>query len=175
GGRRRAGTCRSPAPRSPSGRVHLRAARRAVRSGEGVYGHRPRGRASRTRVTTAAPSSGWPRPSNACPAGRKAVSGARRREGEKARRLVATHQQPVKRQRRDCHHQTALWLVRRYDVRYLEDLRVATLGRRNRHLSTSSSDAAWGQFRTLLEATAADAGPQAVAVAPQYTSQDWSR
>jgi len=75
--------------------------------------------------------------------------GSKRRE--KARRLVAKHHQKVKRQRRDFHHKTARWLVRRYDVMYLEDLRVATLVR-NRHLSKSISDAAWGQFRTLLEA-----------------------
>ena len=80
----------------------------------------------------------------------------------------------MKRQRRDFHHKTARWLVRRYDVMYLEDLRVATLVR-NRHLSKSISDAAWGQFRTLLEAKAADAGRQVVAVPPQYTSQDCSR
>jgi putative transposase len=97
--------------------------------------------------------------------------GSKRRE--KARKLVAKHHQKVRRQRRDFHHKTALWLVRQYEVMYLEDLRVANLVR-NRHLSKSISDAAWGQFRTILAAKAAYAGRQMVAVPPHYTSQDCS-
>jgi putative transposase len=103
---------------------------------------------------------------------------SRRKKGstrrEKARHLVAKHHQKVRRQRRDFHHKTALALVRQYDVLYVEDLRVANLVR-NRHLSKSISDAGWGQFRTILEAKAAYAGRQVVAVPPHYTSQDCSR
>jgi putative transposase len=69
---------------------------------------------------------------------------SRRKKGSKRRRkavqLLARKHQKVKRQRRDFHHKTALELVRRYDVIYLEDLRVANLVR-NAHLAKSISDA----------------------------------
>src|SRR5262249_18891193 len=42
------------------------------------------------------------------------------------------------------------------------------------HLATSSSDAGWAAFRTILEAMAARAGRRVVAVPAQYTSQDCS-
>jgi putative transposase len=81
--------------------------------------------------------------------------------------------QKVQRQRHHFHHTTALALLRQYDVIYLEDLRVANLVR-NRHLAKSISDAAWGQFRTILEGKAVYAGRRVVAVPAQYTSQDCS-
>jgi putative transposase len=87
--------------------------------------------------------------------------------------LLARAQQHVQRQRADHHHKTALTLLRAYDTRYLEDLRVAHLVR-NSHLAKSISDAGWAQFRTILEAKAACAGHQVVAVPPHYTSQDCS-
>src|SRR5262249_12086156 len=78
---------------------------------------------------------------------------ARRKKGskrrEKACRLVAKKPQQVRRQRRAFHHQTALALVRQYDVLDGEDLRVANMVR-NRHISKSISAAGWGQFRTPL-------------------------
>jgi putative transposase len=92
----------------------------------------------------------------------------------KAARLVAQKHQKVRRQRRDFHHKTALWLVRQYDTISLEDLRVANLVR-NHRLSKSISDAGWAQFRTALEYKAACAGKQVVAVPPQYTTQDCSQ
>ncbi|HEV2460118.1 MAG TPA: transposase [Ktedonobacterales bacterium] len=45
---------------------------------------------------------------------------------------------------------------------------------RNPHLAKSSSDASWAAFRTILEAKAACAGRQVIAVLPAYTSQDCS-
>src|SRR5262249_43950817 len=71
------------------------------------------------------------------------------------------------------HHKTALALLRQYDVIYLEDLQVRNLVR-NRHLAKSISDAGWAAFRTILEAKAACAGRQVIAVPPAYTSQDCS-
>ena len=79
----------------------------------------------------------------------------------------------MKRQRRDFHHKTALWLVRRYDIIYLEDLKVANLVQ-NCRLAKSISDAGWAQFRSILEGNAAYAGRRVVAVPPAYTSQDCS-
>jgi putative transposase len=102
---------------------------------------------------------------------------SRRKQGStrrrKAVRLLKRHHQTVQRQRRDFHHKTALTLLLQYDVVYLEDLRVANMVR-NHHLAQSISDAAWRQFRTILEAKAACAGRQVRAIPPAYTSQDCS-
>jgi putative transposase len=45
---------------------------------------------------------------------------------------------------------------------------------RNHYLAKSISDAAWRQFRTILQAKAACAGRQVFAVPPAYTTQDCS-
>jgi len=88
-----------------------------------------------------------------------------------ARRAKA--HQHVKRQRADFHHKTARALVRDNDTICLEDLQVANMVR-NRHLAKSISDAAWGQFRSILDAKAAWAGRRVLAIPAQYTSQDCS-
>jgi putative transposase len=102
---------------------------------------------------------------------------SRRKKGSKRRRkavqLLKRKYQKVQRQRADFHHKTALALLRQYDTIYLEDLRVANMVR-NRHLAKSISDAGWAQFRTILDAKAACAGRQVVAVPPAYTTQDCS-
>jgi putative transposase len=102
---------------------------------------------------------------------------SRRKKGSKRRRkavkLLARKHQQVKRQRTDFHHKAALALLRQYDVVYLEELQLRNLVR-NRHLAKSSSDAGWAAFRTILDAKAACAGRQVVAVPAQYTSQDCS-
>jgi putative transposase len=102
---------------------------------------------------------------------------SRRKRGSKRRRkavqLLARKHQHLQRQRRNFHHKTALALLQQYDVIYLEDLRVANMVR-NHHLAKSISDAGWAAFRTILEAKAACAGRQVLAVPPAYTSQDCS-
>jgi putative transposase len=102
---------------------------------------------------------------------------SRRKKGSKRRRkavkLLARKHQKVQRQRRDFHHKTANTLICQYDTIYLEDLRVANMVR-NRHLSKSISDAGWAAFRAILEAKAACAGRQVVAVPPAFTTQDCS-
>ena len=97
--------------------------------------------------------------------------GSKGRKKAVARRAKAY--QTVKRQRLDFHHKTALALVRDNDAIYLEDLQVANMVR-NRRLAKSISDAGWGQFRTILEAKAACAGRQVIAIPAHYTSQDCS-
>jgi putative transposase len=101
----------------------------------------------------------------------------RRTKGSKRRRkavhVLAKAQQQVKRQRRDFHHKTALVLLRTYDTIYLEDLRVANMVR-NHHVAKSIADAGWAAFRSILDAKAACAGRQVVAVPPAYTTQDCS-
>jgi putative transposase len=102
---------------------------------------------------------------------------SRRKKGSHRRRkavaLLKRRHQTVQRQRRDFHHKTALALLQQYDVIYLEDLRVRYLVR-NHHLAKSISDAGWAAFRIILEAKAACAGRQVIAVPPAYTSQDCS-
>ena len=98
-------------------------------------------------------------------------NGSHGRRKALARRAKA--HQHIKRQRADFHHKTALALVRDNDVIYLEDLQVANMVR-NRHLAKSISDAAWSQFRAILEAKAACAGRQVIAIPAMYTSQDCS-
>ncbi len=102
--------------------------------------------------------------------GRRKKGGKRR---SKAVTMLARAHQTVRRQRRGFHHKTALALLRTYDTIYLEELRVANLVR-NRHRAKSISGAGWSAFRTILEAKAACAGRQVIAVPPQYTSQDCS-
>ena len=102
---------------------------------------------------------------------------SRRKKGSQRRRkavqLLAKAHQHIQRQRRDFHHKVALSLLRAYDAIYLEDLRVRNLVR-NHYLAKSISDAGWARFRTILEAKAACAGRQVIAVAPAYTTQDCS-
>lgn len=102
---------------------------------------------------------------------------ARRKKGSHRRRkaiaLLKRKHQHIARQRRDFHHKTALALLRQYDTIYLEDLRVRNMVR-NPYLAKSISDAGWAAFRTILEAKAACAGRQVIAVPAQYTSQDCS-
>jgi putative transposase len=102
---------------------------------------------------------------------------SRRTHGSHRRRkaigLLQRKHQKVQRQRRDFHHKTALALPRRYDTIYLEDLQVRNMVR-NPHLAKSISDASWAAFRTILDAKAACAGRQGIAVLPADTSQDWS-
>jgi putative transposase len=88
-------------------------------------------------------------------------------------RLLARKHQQVQRQRRHFHHTTALDLLRAYDTIYLEDLQVRNMAR-NPHLAKSISDAGWAAFRTILQAKAACAGRQVIAVPAQYSSQDCS-
>lgn len=101
----------------------------------------------------------------------KRKKGSKRR-GKAVACLAKVHQH-VKRQRADFQHKTAFQLLRTYDVVYMEDLRVANLAR-NRYLAKSISDAAWAQFRAILDAKAAYAGRRVVAVPAAYTSQDCS-
>jgi putative transposase len=87
--------------------------------------------------------------------------------------VAASSPSNVKRERADFHHKTALALLRQYDALYLEDLQVANLVR-DCQLAKSISDAGWARFRRILEAKAACAGRQVVAVPPADTSQDCS-
>jgi putative transposase len=99
---------------------------------------------------------------------------SRREKGSNRRRkaikLLAKAHQTVRRQRQDFHHKAALSLLRQYDIIYYEALQTANL-LKNHQLAKSISDAGWSTFLSLLVFKAANAGKQAVAVPPAYTSQ----
>ena len=118
---------------------------------------------------------------------------SRRKKGSTRRKKAAQpcgkKHQHVRRQRQDFHHQTALALVRAYDVVYVEAIQPANLSRppapkqdengtyehngasRKAGLNQSIHDAGWRQFLSLLAYKAACAGKRVEAVNPAYTSQ----
>jgi len=121
---------------------------------------------------------------------------SRRKKGsnrrKKAAQLCAKKHQHVRQQRQDFHHKTALALVRRYDMIYVEAIQPANLSRRpapvpdgnggyehngasrKASLNKSIHDAGWSQFLSILAYTAACAGKRVEAVNPASTSQDCS-
>jgi putative transposase len=110
----------------------------------------------------------------------------------KAVQVLAKQHQHVHWQRSDFHHKTALALVRAYDTIYVGAIQLANLSRRpapqqDEHgtyvrngarrkagLNTSSHDAGWRYFLTILAFKAACAGKRVDVVNPAYTSQDCS-
>jgi putative transposase len=101
---------------------------------------------------------------------RRVKGSARRR---KARVLLAKAHLKVKRARLDFCHKTALDLVERFDVIYVEKLNIRGMVR-NHPLAKAISDAGWGLFLGVLRAKAASAGRVVVEVNPAYTSQTCS-
>lgn len=91
----------------------------------------------------------------------------------KARVKVARHHLKVQNQRKDFAVKLARCVVQSNDLVVIEDLRVKNLIR-NRHLSKSISDAAWGQFSNWLVYFGQVFGKPVVKVPPAYTSQDCS-
>lgn len=108
----------------------------------------------------------------------------------RARETVAARHRKIVNQRRDFHHKAARELVQRYDVLAVEDLNIRNMLRRAKPvpdperpggflangaaaktgLNRSISDAAWGQFVSILRAKAEDAGRVLVDVDPRHTS-----
>jgi len=118
---------------------------------------------------------------------------ARKKRGSNRRRKavakVAGLHGKVRRQRLDYAHNTALTLVREYDVIVHEDLKIANMTRRPKPrpdgngghqsngaaakagLNKSIYDAGWGIFLRVLSAKAESAGRQVITVSPRHTSQ----
>lgn len=104
--------------------------------------------------------------------------------GKALARLGQLHRR-IARQRNDWLHQLSTELADRHPVIAIEDLRVSamsasakrTVNRPGRNvkakagLNRSIQDAAWAEFRRLLEYKVASRGGQVIAVDPAYTSQ----
>jgi putative transposase len=96
-----------------------------------------------------------------------------RNRGE-ARKLVAKAHETIQEQRRDFAHKVANYYIANYQEIYIEDLGIRNMVK-NRNLSKSISDAAWGMFFDFLTYKAEEAGRQVVKVNPRNTSQLCSR
>ncbi|MFF3614968.1 RNA-guided endonuclease InsQ/TnpB family protein [Streptomyces sp. NPDC002580] len=81
----------------------------------------------------------------------------------KARRKVAKVHARIVDRRRDCLHKLTTRLVRENQTLVIEDLSVRNMVR-NRSLSRAVSDAAWADFRMMLEYKAAWYGREVIAV-----------
>ena len=105
---------------------------------------------------------------------RKQRTMCRRQKGSHRRRKAAkstaqTHLK-ISRQRRDFHFKVAKHYAESHHRIAVEDLQITNLVQ-NHHLAKSISDAGWGQFLTILEAKAANAGHQVIRVNPRFTAQ----
>jgi putative transposase len=125
-------------------------------------------------------------------AAQRRLARAKRGSSNRAHRreTVAARHRKVANCRRDFHHKTARALVKSYDLIAVEDLQIANMVRRAKPvadpdqpgrflpngaaaktgLNLSISDAAWGQFVSILRAKAEDAGRAWVEVDPRHTS-----
>ena len=99
---------------------------------------------------------------------------SRRKKGsnrrKKAMQLLQRAHEKVQNQRKDFHHKLSHKLVNENDAIYFEDLNVKGLVR-NHPLAKNISDAGWGQFLRFVCYKAEEAGREAIAVPPQWTSQ----
>jgi len=102
---------------------------------------------------------------------------SRRKKGsrnrEKARRKLAKLHAKVCNQRRDFLHKQSRRLVKTYSLIAVEELNIKGMVK-NHHLAKSISDAGWGEFISMLEYKAEEAGTKLVKVNPSGTSQECS-
>ena len=110
---------------------------------------------------------------------------------KRRRETVAARHRKIANQRRDFHHKTARALVASYDLLVVENLAIANMRppcqtsspdlddparscamgpAAKTGLNRSISDAAWGQFVSILRAKAEDAGRTWIEVGPKHTS-----
>ena len=86
------------------------------------------------------------------------------------REYVEKIHEHITHQRRDFHSKTAHYLFAQCDEVAVEDLKIRNMVK-NHHLAKSIFDAAWGNFRLILQSKAANAGKQLTKVNPKHTSQ----
>lgn len=100
---------------------------------------------------------------------------SRRKKGSRRRRKAVQHlrliHQRVERTRKSFHFTEAFRLAQRFNPIFVEDLAIKNMVR-NRCLSKSISDAAWGQFLGILSRSAESAGGASIAMEARGTSQE---
>ncbi|MEW6603063.1 MAG: RNA-guided endonuclease TnpB family protein [Thermoproteota archaeon] len=89
---------------------------------------------------------------------------------EKAKHMLARFYERIHNKRRDFLHKTSTYYSSRYDLIFLERLKVANLTR-NHRLARKILDASWSSFKHMLQYKA----NRVVEVEPAYTSVDCSR
>ncbi len=89
---------------------------------------------------------------------------------EKARHMLTRLYERIHNKRRDFLHKLSAYYASRYDLIFLERLRVANLTR-NHRLARKILDASWSTFKQMLQYKA----NRVVEVEPAYTSVDCSR
>ena len=92
---------------------------------------------------------------------------------EKARVTKAKLQKHLANKRKDFLHKLTTDLVRQYDIIVIEDLKTKKM-MRNSYLAKSISNAAWREFRLMLEYKCSWYDKQLIAVSSNYTSQECS-
>lgn len=88
----------------------------------------------------------------------------------KAKSIIAHHHAKVANARRDFHHKTARQLINTHGFIALENLNIKGMIH-NHHLAKSISDAGWGQFVSILQVKAEEAGREVILVNSRNTSQ----
>lgn len=96
------------------------------------------------------------------------------RNRERVRRKLAKLHAKVGNQRMDFLHKQSRKLVNTYSLIAVEELNIKGMVK-NHHLAKSISDAGWGEFISMLEYKAGEAGTKLVKVNPSGTSQKCSR
>ena len=103
---------------------------------------------------------------------------SRRKKGSKnradARLLVAKAHEHVTNQRLDFLHNVANKYINMYESIYAENLKIKNMIK-NRHLSKSIADVAWGKFFEIITYKAEEAGRELLKVNPYNTTQLCSR
>ncbi|AFU58024.1 putative transposase, IS605 OrfB family [Candidatus Nitrososphaera gargensis Ga9.2] len=89
---------------------------------------------------------------------------------EKARHMLARLYERIHNKRRDFLHKLSAYYASRYDLIFLEGLKVANLTR-NHRLARKILDASWSAFKNMLQYKA----NRVVEVEPAYSSVDCSR
>lgn len=92
---------------------------------------------------------------------------------EKARVTKAKLQKHLANKRKDFLHKLTTDLVRQYDIIVIEDIKAKKM-MRNSSLAKSIANAAWREFRLMLEYKCRWYGKQLIAVSSNYTSQECS-
>lgn len=92
---------------------------------------------------------------------------------EKARVTKAKLQKHLANKRKDFLHKLTTDLVRNYDVIVIEDIKSQRM-MRNSALTKSIANAAWREFRIMLEYKCRWYDKQLIVVSPSYTSQECS-